>query len=89
MKPKTTKRTPTKADLVYERFRPRLEREHFGEIVAIDPDLEQVVGVGANLSEAYEQAKKKTGKQQFAFKRVGYSHVERILDTHWRVMAAA
>ena len=75
---KAQKIEPTKADLVYERYREELEKEHFGKIVAIDTDSEKIVGIGYNISEAYKLAQKKTGKKQFDFKRVGYSYINRL-----------
>ena len=72
------KREPTKADLIYEKYRKELEREHFGKIVAIDTDLEKIVGIGYTILEAYKLAQKETGKNQFNFKRVGYDWVHEI-----------
>jgi hypothetical protein len=69
------KRKRTEADRIYDRLKAELEKEHYGEIIAIDTELGRVVGIGDTLSEAYEKAKKATRKKQFAFKRVGYSYI--------------
>lgn len=73
----STKR-PTKADLVYEMFRGDLEKEHFGKIVAMDVDSETIVGIGNTVREAYNEARKKSSKTKFSFKRVGYPYVYRL-----------
>lgn len=72
------RRTPTKANQVYELFKEELEKEHFGEIVAIDTELKQIVGIGDTLLEAYNNAKKRTGKDQFDFQRVGYKYIHKV-----------
>lgn len=72
------KREPTKVDFVYELFKEELEEKHFGRIVAIDTDLEEIVGVGDTILEAYNKAKEKTGKDQFDFKRVGYKYIHKV-----------
>ena len=72
------KRKPTKVDYVYELFKEELEKEHFGKIVAIDTELKKIVGIGDTVLEAYRQAKKNTGKDQFDFRRVGYSYIHRV-----------
>lgn len=69
------RRKPTEADRVYELFREELEKEYFGKIVAVDTDSKQIVGMGDTLLEAYNNAKEKTGKDQFDFKRVGYKYI--------------
>lgn len=63
---------------IYERFKDNLEKEHFGKIVAIDVESEQVVGVGSTVLDAYNDAKKKSPKTKFSYKRVGYSYVYRL-----------
>lgn len=72
------RRTPTRADLIYEKFREELEKEHFGRIVAIDTDSESVVGIGNTVLEAYHEASKKSSKTKFSYKRVGYPYVYRL-----------
>ena len=72
------KREITKADIVYEYFRKELEETQFGKIVAIDTELEAVVGVGDTILEAYNVAKENTGKDQFDFKRVGYKYIHKV-----------
>ena len=69
---------PTKADLVYEKFREELEKEHFGKIVAIDIDSETVVGIGDTVLEAYHKAREKSPKTKFSYKRIGYTYVYRL-----------
>lgn len=69
---------PTEADLVYEREKEELERRYFGKIVAIDVDSKAIVGVGDSILEAYREAKKKTSKNKFAYKRVGYPAIHRL-----------
>jgi hypothetical protein len=68
----------TKVDYVYNMFKTELEREHFGEFVAIDTESERIVGIGDTVLSAYDQAKKATGKEQYDFKRAGYRHLKRI-----------
>ena len=72
------RRKPTKADLVYEQYKAELEKRYFGKIVAIDTDLGEIVGVGDTILEAYEEAKKKTGKDKFDFRRVGFKYVFKV-----------
>jgi hypothetical protein len=67
-----------KADHIYLRFQEELEKNQFGKIVAIDSESEEIVGVGNDILEAYNEAKKKTGKTQFDFKRVGYPYIHRV-----------
>ncbi len=68
----------TEVDRVYNRFKKQLEREHFGEFVAIDTESGRIVGIGDTVLSAYDQAKEATGKEQFDFKRAGYRHLKRI-----------
>jgi hypothetical protein len=72
------KRVPTKVDQIYELFRETLEKEQSGKIVAIDTESGQIVGIGNSILEAYDVARKKTGKNQFDFRRVGYKYVHRV-----------
>jgi hypothetical protein len=72
------KREITKADIVYERFRKGLEETDFGKIVAIDTEREEIVGKGDTILEAYNEAKERTGKDQFDFKRVGYKYLYEV-----------
>lgn len=69
---------PTKADLVYEIHKKELEKEHFGKIVAIDIDSGTVVGIGDSIREAYKDARKKSEKTKFSYKRVGYPFICRL-----------
>lgn len=72
------KRERTKADYVYELFKKELEESHFGKIVAIDTESEKIAGIGDTILEAYKNAKEKTGKDQFDFKRVGYKYLYKV-----------
>ena len=69
---------PTKADLIYEKFREELEKEHFGKIVAIDVDSETIASIGDTVLEAYHKAKEKSQKTKFSYKRIGYKYVYRL-----------
>lgn len=69
---------PTKTDLIYEKFREELEKEHFGKIVAIDVDSETIVGIGDTVLEAYHKAREKSPKTKFSYKRIGYTYVYRL-----------
>lgn len=69
----------TKADIIYEKKKNELERKYFGKIVAIDTETEEIVGIGDTLLEAYEMAKKKTSKDKFSFRKVGYPYVYRLV----------
>ena len=71
-------RRPTKADLIYEKFRGQLEEEYFGKIVAIDVDSGAVAGIGNTVLEAYQDARKKSSKNKFSYKRVGFPYVYRL-----------
>lgn len=71
-------RKPTKVDYVYELHKEGLERQYFGKVVAIDTDLDKIVGIGDTVLEAYEKARAKTGKEQFDFRRVGYDYIEKV-----------
>lgn len=72
------KRTLTKVDYVYELHREELEKEHFGKVIAIDTELKEIVGIGNTVLEAYNNAQKKTDKDQFDFRRVGYEYIEKV-----------
>lgn len=72
------KRRFTEADYVYALFREDLEEKHFGRIVAIDTESKKIVGIGDTILEAYNQAKEKTGKDQFDFKKVGHKYIHKV-----------
>lgn len=72
------KSLPSKADLVYLMFKDELEKEHYGEIAAIDVESKTIVGLGNSILEAYQKAKKKTGKKRFSYRRIGFPFVHRI-----------
>jgi hypothetical protein len=65
----------TKADLIYEKYKEELEKKYFGKIVAIDVDSGTIVGIGDSILEAYEEARKKSKKRKFSYKKVGYPFV--------------
>jgi uncharacterized protein YuzE len=69
---------PSKADTVYLKFKDSLEKEHFGKIVAIDIDSEKVVGIGSSVLEAYEEARKRSSKKQFSFRRIGFDFLHKL-----------
>jgi len=69
----------TKADIIYEKYRDKLERNYFGKIVAIDTETKRIVGIGNTILEAYEMARKKTSKNKFSFKKVGYPYVYKLV----------
>lgn len=71
-------KVPSKADLIYLKFKEELEQEHFGKIVAIDVDSGKIVGIGSSILEAYSEAKKNTSKKQFSYRRVGFDFVHRL-----------
>lgn len=72
------KKVPSKADLIYLKFKDELENEHFGKIIAIDADSEKIVGIGNSILEAYSEAIKKSSKKQFTFRRVGSDFVHKL-----------
>jgi hypothetical protein len=79
LKNKGVKKRPLKpADRIYNRIKKEYETEHFGKIIAIDVHLKRVVGIGDTLDDAYEQAVEETGREQFDFKRVGYSYLYKL-----------
>lgn len=68
----------SKAEAVYMRFKDQLEEKHFGKIVAIDLKSEQIVGIGSSIIEAYRNARKKSSKSRFSYRRVGFDFVNKI-----------
>ncbi|MDG6989607.1 MAG: DUF2304 domain-containing protein [Nitrososphaerota archaeon] len=69
--------TYSQGDTVYEKLRPKLEKESFGKIVAIDVSKGDVAGVGDTVEEAYENARSNRPEVvQFHFRRVGNSFVD-------------
>lgn len=72
------KRLPTESDLIYKNIQKEYEEKYFGKIIAIDPQLRKVVGIGDSISEAYEKAQRKTKKDQFDFRRVGYNYIDSV-----------
>jgi predicted nuclease with TOPRIM domain len=62
---------PSKTDSIYEKHKEELEKDYLGKIVAIDLDSETIVGIGNTILEAYKDARKKTDKAKFSFKKVG------------------
>lgn len=69
---------PTRADLIYEKFRVQLEKEHFGKVVAIDVDSGTIAGTGDTVLDAFRNAREKSSKARFSYKRVGYPYVYRL-----------
>lgn len=65
---KESKSLAEMAERVYQKNRDWLEKEHMGKIVAISKD--DVVGVGKEILEVYEIAKKKH-VGPFYFRRIG------------------
>ncbi len=61
-----------KANLIYEkRLKEKLEKEHKGEIVAIEINSGDFF-LGNNEISAYEKAIKKHPNKTFVYKRIGY-----------------
>jgi hypothetical protein len=71
-------RVPDEVDQVYNKFKVELEKQNLGKIVAIDLDSKTIAGIGSSVSEAYDQAKAKTGKEQFDFRRVGFKYLRTV-----------
>ena len=69
---------PLKTDLVYSKFQNELEKKYFGKIVAIDIETETIAGIGNSILDAYSDAKKKTRKEQFSYRKVGSTYVHRL-----------
>ena len=72
------KRKLTGVDFAIESNREELEKKYFGKIVAVGTDSLEVVGVGDTILEAYNNAKEKTGKDKFDFRRIGYKYIYRV-----------
>jgi len=73
------RKVPSKADFIYSKFKDYLEKEHFGKIVAIDVETEEIAGYGNSILEAYRDAtRKQTTKNQFAYRRVGFDFVHKL-----------
>ena len=66
------KKRTTRADMFYEKHKEKLEKEHFGEVVALDPDSGAICGMGSSILEAYEKAHEKTGKARFYYRKIGH-----------------
>jgi len=62
------------SELLYEKYRSKLEKKHQGEFVAINFDTEEII-VGKDDTEILQEAVKKFGKGRFLFKRIGYDYV--------------
>jgi hypothetical protein len=61
------------SDVIYEENKAQLEQKCFGKIVAIDNDEHNIVGFGDTLLDAYNDAKSKSKKTKFSYKRIGYT----------------
>jgi len=70
-----TQEQPLESDRIYEKFKEELEKKHYGKIVAIDLESENIVGIGNTILEAYEEARKKSKKSKFAYRKVGYPFI--------------
>jgi hypothetical protein len=77
-KEKELRRVSLKADVIYSKFKEDLEKEHLGQIVAIDLESEQIVGFGNSILEAYRNAKEETSKEEFSYRRVGSNYVHKL-----------
>ncbi|MSQ14650.1 MAG: hypothetical protein EXR50_02135 [Dehalococcoidia bacterium] len=60
---------------LYERYGKPLERDHFGEYVAIGPDGELILG--HDDLEVTQKASARFGSGSYAFRRVGYPWEEK------------
>jgi len=73
------KTKPSKIDIIYEKYKSELEDKYFGKIVAIDIDEEIIVSIGDDIKDAYNKAIKKSDKKKFAYKRIGYDAIYRLM----------
>ena len=71
-------KTLTKADLIYEKYRSKIEAENFGKIIAIDVDSEEIAGIGDSIIDAFKDARKHSEKGTFAYRKVGFPYVHKI-----------
>ena len=62
-------------DRLYEQYGKPLEKQHWGELVAIGPDGDVIFATGSRSGKVLKEAIDKFGSGNFAFTRVG----ERIL----------
>jgi len=69
---------PLESDRIYEKFKEELEKEHYGKIVAIDLESGNVAGIGNTILEAYKEARKKSKKTRFAYRKVGYPFIYKL-----------
>ncbi len=74
----TPKPLKTHGEEVYEKLRIELGAELSGKIIAIDTEERKVVGKGDTLIEAYNDARSKSDKKQFYFRRVGKSYLFKV-----------
>ena len=72
---KKLKKKKTIADIIYDKNRAELESKHFGKIVAMESDSGKIVGLGNNMVEAYKNAREKSTKTAFVFKKIGHESV--------------
>lgn len=67
-----------KGEEIYSRFRKELEKDHMGEIAAIDLRAEKVVAVEKDIPRAFEAALRNSEEKVFYIKRVGHSSLGRV-----------
>ena len=70
-------RFQSRGEVVYARLRPKLERTHKGDIVAIEAESGEYVVGKDELRVALKAVKKFPGKK-FSFFRVGYPAVHKL-----------
>lgn len=76
---KSKPKPPSVGEDIYNLHKSKLEKEHRGQVVAIDISSKKIVGFGSDIDEAYDDARKNAPQQdQFYFRRVGKPYVQRL-----------
>jgi hypothetical protein len=61
-----------KGDEIYPHNKDALEKDHLGELVAIDIETNSIVGIGKTIEDVHKQASEKVNeKRKFYLRRIG------------------
>ncbi|MFQ6073341.1 MAG: hypothetical protein ACE5KT_11685 [Methanosarcinales archaeon] len=60
-----------KANSIYQKHKSNLEREHYGKIIAIDLDMEEIIEIGSDLQTITEKVSKKRSGHKIEIRKVG------------------
>jgi SPX domain protein involved in polyphosphate accumulation len=66
-------------ETIYEEHKEELLKNNKGRVVAIDLESRSIAGIGNDIAEAYENARKTLPeKDQFYFRRVGKPYIQKL-----------